>query len=33
MPKPMMEELKLLIAHDVFQEEIAQELRDKIKGL
>lgn len=33
MPKPMMEELKLLIAHEVFPEDIAQELRDKLKGL
>ncbi|SCY13988.1 DUF7309 domain-containing protein [Butyrivibrio sp. INlla14] len=33
MPKPMMDELKLLIEHEIFPEEIAQELREKLKGI
>lgn len=33
MPKPLMEQLKMMVSHDAFPKDIAVELEKKLKGL
>lgn len=32
-PKPMIEELKMMMDHDIFPNDIATELKEKLKGI